>query len=94
MFVHRSTPVNDDGTDNPLNSNVNKGRDYGIGLPGRQLDLLKSLANSTDTTIVLVVMSGSAVEVRRGEEGERTERERERGKERGGRRGGAYQYFL
>lgn len=58
----RSTPVNEDGTDNPF-STADKGRDYGIGLPGQQLELLKALANSTRTTIVLVVMSGSAVEV-------------------------------
>jgi beta-glucosidase len=58
----RSTPVNSDGTDNPF-SQADKGRDYGIGLPGAQLELLQTLANSTNTTIVLVVMSGSAVEV-------------------------------
>jgi beta-glucosidase len=58
----RSTPVDADGADNPF-SKKDKGRDYGIGLPGKQLELVQSLANSTKTTIVLVVMSGSAVEV-------------------------------
>ena len=61
----RSTPVNADGTDNPW-STADIGRDYGIGLPGVQQDLLKELANATagtDTKIILVVMSGSAVAV-------------------------------
>ena len=42
----RSTPVNADGTDNPW-STTDIGRDYGIGLPGVQQELLKSLANAT-----------------------------------------------
>ena len=32
-------------------------------MPGQQLTLLKAIAKSTDTPIVLVVLSGSAVEV-------------------------------
>lgn len=58
----RSTPVNKDGTDNPY-STADIGRDYGIGLPGQQLALLQTLANSTKAQIVLVIMSGSAVAV-------------------------------
>lgn len=58
----RSTPVNADGTDNPY-STTDIGRDYGIGLPGQQLELLKFLSNSTKAQIVLVIMSGSAVAV-------------------------------
>ena len=58
----RSTPVTNKGIDNPF-SKVDKGRDYGIGLPGQQLNLLQNLAKSSNSTIVLVVLSGSAVEV-------------------------------
>ena len=39
------------------------GRDYGIHLPGKQIEMLQMLANSTTTEIILVVMSGSAVAV-------------------------------
>lgn len=42
------------------------GKDVGIHLPGMQLELLQSIANSTEaahTQIVLVIMSGSAVAV-------------------------------
>ena len=49
--------------DDPRAGSTGIGRDYGIGLPGKQLALIQALANSTNTTIVLVVMSGSAVEV-------------------------------
>ena len=59
----RSTPVNAQGHDDPRAGGTGIGRDYGIGLPGKQLALIQALANSTNTTIVLVVMSGSAVEV-------------------------------
>ena len=58
----RSTPVDAQGHDKP-DSTEDKGRDYGIGLPGQQLALLQTLANKTTTPIVLVVMSGSGVEV-------------------------------
>ena len=37
------------------------GRDVGIGLPGKQLALLKAIAAETTTPIVLVIMSGSSV---------------------------------
>ena len=37
------------------------GRDVGIGLPGKQLALLKALATETTTPIILVIMSGSSV---------------------------------
>merc|ERR1711871_1466356 len=38
-------------------------RDFGIGLPGKQLDLLQAIANQTETKIIVVLMSGSAVAV-------------------------------
>ena len=60
----RSTPTDKHGIDDPHDkSGADKGRDYGIGLPGQQLALLQALANATTTPIVLVVMSGSGVEV-------------------------------
>lgn len=36
-------------------------RDVGVGLPGKQLELLEALAQETNTSIVAVIMSGSAV---------------------------------
>ena len=59
----RSTPANADGTLDPF-SHTDIGFDYGIGLPGRQLELLQALTSQTNTTVVLVIMSGSAVETR------------------------------
>ena len=58
----RSTPVNADGTLNS-SSTTDIGYDYGIGLPGRQEALLRTIAESTNTTVVFVIMSGSAVAV-------------------------------
>jgi len=58
----RSTPVDASGHDNS-SSTTDIGRDYGIGLPGQQLALIKALAEKTRTKIVLVVMSGSGVAV-------------------------------
>ncbi len=63
----RSTPVNADGTDNPL-STADLGRDYGIGLPGGQPALVRAVVDATSgtsTKVVLVLMSGSAVAVTR-----------------------------
>jgi hypothetical protein len=54
----RSSPVQ---CEKPGASCPDVGRDVGIGLPGKQLDLLKALAIQTQTPIVLVIMSGSAV---------------------------------
>lgn len=54
----RSSPVR---CDRPGAECPDVGRDVGIGLPGKQLQLLKSLATQTETPIVLVIMSGSAV---------------------------------
>jgi len=56
----RSTPVNADGTLNS-SSTAGIGYDYGIGLPGKQQVLLEAIAAKTNTTIVLVLLSGSAV---------------------------------
>ena len=56
----RSTPVNADGTLNS-SSTTDIGFDYGIGLPGQQELLLQTLATATNTTIILVIESGSAV---------------------------------
>ena len=59
----RSTPVNPNGTDNP-DSTADLGRDYGIGLPGVQSALVQAVANATagtETKVILVIMSGSAV---------------------------------
>eukprot|EP01043_Picozoa_sp_COSAG02_P000111 COSAG02_NODE_2_length_75708_cov_87.013953_14_plen_423_part_00 len=54
----RSSPVQ---CEKPGASCPDIGRDVGIGLPGKQLELLKELATQTTTPIVLVIMSGSAV---------------------------------
>ena len=54
----RSSPVQ---CETPGASCPDIGRDVGIGLPGKQLELLKALAHQTQTPIVLVIMSGSAV---------------------------------
>jgi beta-glucosidase len=56
----RSSPVQ---CSSPTDHCPDVGRDVGIGLPGKQLDLLKALAAETDTPIVLVLMSGSSVAV-------------------------------
>jgi len=47
----------------PAGPDVDVGRDVGIGLPGRQLAALQTLANSTRAQLVLVLLSGSAVAV-------------------------------
>jgi len=47
----------------PTGPDVDVGRDVGIGLPGRQLATLQTLANSTRAQLVLVLLSGSAVAV-------------------------------
>ena len=53
----RSTPVG-----NVTTSDV--GRDYGIGLPGKQLQMIQALAKlAPKTRVVVVLMSGSAVAV-------------------------------
>jgi len=45
----------------PVGVHTDIGKDVGIGLPGRQLETLQALANSTNTTLILVLLSGSAV---------------------------------
>ena len=45
----------------PVGVGTDVGRDVGVGLPGKQLEALKAIARGSNATLILIVLSGSAV---------------------------------